>query len=394
VARRRARSLRGVWGSGEGRPLIAVALLFAASACGGGATVRGAGPGRSDGTAGGDGAARDTIARRGWLRVSGPRIVDAAGRPIRLVGMGLSPIHSEWAEGSGSPSGTSGARSVAEIAAHYRALGCNSMRIAFSASRTYDQSVDLIRELGVEAFIDREIAPQVRAVLAQGMFAILDLHRYYDDQSMPGATDDARARYLHDTVIPLWERIAQRYQDEPMIAMYELWNEPRWPGFDVGDPRQIPVLRRWYEEAIRAIRRIDRRHIILVSDHNAGWGSGREQMWIAPDGGLIAVDAISPPQIAYSHHAAALSEQRGENERADGFSRRFGVPVIYGEVELQPGIDGNDILGAQQPVLLRRLSVRLLNNGLCQAWQGWRSGMDEWLDVWRPLVTDDRGCGH
>jgi hypothetical protein len=117
-------------------------------------------------------------------------------------------------------------------------------------------------------------------------------------------------------------------------------------------------------------------------------------MWIAPGGELIPIDAVSPPQIAYSHHAAALSEQRGENERAERFSRRHAVPVLYGEVELQPGVDGNDRLGARQPVLLKQLVVRLLNNGLCQAWQGWRSGMDEWLDVWLPLIRADDGCGH
>lgn len=323
---------------------------------------------------------------RGWLRVSGPHVVDAGGRPVRLVGMGLSPIHSEWAVG--------GAASPTEIAVRYRALGCNSMRIAFSASHTYDQSIDLIRQDGFEDFIDREIAPQVRAVLAQGMFAILDLHRYYDPKTLPDMTDDARVRYLYDVVIPLWEHLARRYKDEPMIAMYELWNEPIWPGYTVGDIGQIPALRRWYDAAVLAIRRIDRRHIILVSDYNAGWGTGREQMWIAPGGELIPVDAISPPQIAYSHHAAALSEERGENERADSFSRRYAVPVIYGEVELQPGIDGNDQLGDRQPVLLRRLVARLLDNGLCQAWQGWRSGMDDWLDVWLPLIRADRGCGH
>jgi aryl-phospho-beta-D-glucosidase BglC (GH1 family) len=300
--------------------------------------------------------------------------------------MGLSPIHSEWTLG--------GASSVGDVAAHYRTLGCNSMRIGFASSHTYDQSLDLAQEMGVDAFIEREIAPQLQAVLAQGMYAVVDLHRYFDDKSMPTMSVDARVEYLYRTIIPLWEHIARRYKDEPMIAMYELWNEPRWPGYDVGDVRQIPALRQWYLDAVRAVRRIDTRHIILVSDHNAGWGSGREQMWLAPGGTLIGVDSISPPRIAYSHHAAALSEQRGENERADEFARKHAVPVVYGEVELQPDVDSNDVLGAQQPMMLSRLVARLLANGLCQGWQGWRSGMDEWLDVWLPLTRTDHECRH
>lgn len=359
----------------RGGRLVVLVLLLTACGGGGGSAVVPAAELR-----GGAGDAR------GWLGVSSSHVVDAAGRSVRLVGMGLSPIHAEWTEGS--------AASVADVAARYRALGCNSMRIAFSSSYTYDRSVDVIREYGPGSFIDREIAPQVQAVLAQGMFAILDLHWYHDARSMPGMSDDAAVQYLYDTLIPLWEDIARRYKDEPRIAMYELWNEPRWPGYDVGDVRQIPVLRKWYADVIRAIRRIDRRHIIVVSDHNAGWGTALEQMWIAPGGTLIGIDAVSPPQIVYSHHAAALSEQRGENQRADNFSQSHAVPVIYGEVELQAGVDGNDILGAEQPVLLRRLVARLLTNGLCQAWQGWRSGMDEWQDVWLPLIRADRGCSH
>ena len=90
------------------------------------------------GSGGGSGVAPAAEPRGGapqgsrWLRVSGPRIVDDVGRPFRLVGMGLSPIHSEWTLG--------GASSVGDVAAHYRTLGCNSMRIGFASSHTYDQS--------------------------------------------------------------------------------------------------------------------------------------------------------------------------------------------------------------------------------------------------------------
>jgi hypothetical protein len=127
----------------------------------------------------------------------------------------------------------------------------------------------------------------------------------------------------------------------------------------------------------------------MVSDHNAGWGAAKEPMWVAK-GKLESPDVIVPPQIVYSHHAAVLSEAQGENEAAEAFARRYQVPVAYGEVELQPDLEGNKALGPRQPVLLRRLVKRQLENGLFQVWQGWRSGIDEWLEIWQPLARSAR----
>lgn len=314
-----------------------------------------------------------------WLRVDGAHIVDASGRSVRLVGMGLSPVHSEWSLG--------GFASLVGAARSYRAAGCNSMRIAVTRNHTYDQRTDLIRQLGYERFIDQELAPQIGAVVGQGMYAIIDLHFYPDEKGLPGTTVTQREAYLFETIIPLWRAIARRYRDEPRVAIFELWNEPTWPGFETGEPAQIPLLRGWYRSAVRAIREVDRRHILMVSDHNAGWGRALEPMWVAGDGSLLPLDSLSPAQILYSHHAAAVSELLGENAWVDEFSRRHGVPVAYGEVEIQPDVDGNRYLPRSvQRVLLRSITERLQTNGLHQVWQGWRTGMHDWEDVWAPLV--------
>lgn len=316
-----------------------------------------------------------------WLRVKGLHVVDAGGRPVRLVGMGLSPVHSEWQHG--------GFKNAAEVVAWYREHGCNSMRVAFSRNRDYVQTPDLIAKLGPDEFVAREIDPQIREVVRQGLYAIIDWHPVLDPRSGVKWTAAEHARYL-EQMVAVWAAIARRYRDEPGVAIYELWNEPTWPGFKTGDPRQIPMLRRWYWAAIEAVRKVDQRHIVMVSDHNAGWGTAKEAMWVEK-GKLESPDLIAPPQIVYSHHAGVLNEAQGENEAAEAFARRYQVPVAYGEVEVQPDLEGNKVLGPRQPLLFKRLVKRQLENGLFQVWQMWRSGIDEWLEIWQPLARSAGG---
>jgi hypothetical protein len=311
-----------------------------------------------------------------WLHVNGVHVVDPAGKPVRLVGMGLSPVHSEWKVG--------GFKDLAAVVAWYQEHGCNSMRVAFSRNHDYLQTTDLIATLGPDEFVAREIDPQVREVVGRGLYAIIDWHPVLDPRGGVKWTGAEHARYLEE-MIAVWAAIARRYRDEPGVAIYEVWNEPTWPGLGAGDPRLVPLLHRWYWAVIEAIRKVDQRHVIMVSDHNAGWGTAKEPMWVEK-GKLHSPDLLAPPQIVYSHHAGVLNEDLGENEAAEAFSRRYKVPVAYGEVELQPDLEGNKVLGARQPLLLKRLVQRQLKNGLFQVWQGWRSGIDEWLEIWQPLA--------
>jgi aryl-phospho-beta-D-glucosidase BglC (GH1 family) len=175
-----------------------------------------------------------------WLRVQGALIVDPQGQPFRLSDHGIPPINpGEW-----------NGRTAQQIAAEYKAKGCTGMRVAFYRNNDYDQARDQIKELGYDRFIDAWIEPQVRAVIQEGVYAIIDWHGYQSD--LP---------FLYAELIPLWERIAARYKDEPGVAIYELWNEPQ-----CGGEAGAEGLRAWYREAIRAIRAIDPRHIIMVSD--------------------------------------------------------------------------------------------------------------------------------
>jgi len=69
----------------------------------------------------------------------------------------------------------------------------------------------------------------------------------------------------------LWEEIAKRFKDEETVAGYDLLNEPIRPERGEEVPNcdyLVPELIRFYKEAIKRIRKIDRNHLIALEGHH------------------------------------------------------------------------------------------------------------------------------
>ncbi len=100
-----------------------------------------------------------------------------------------------------------------------------------------------------------------------GLYVILDLHAAPLWQSEGWHCDnphgvsllwtDAHAR---GRVRGLWELIADRYRDEPVVAGYNLLNEPNAP---TAEP-----INRAYRDWVAAVRRIDKQHIIFLEGND------------------------------------------------------------------------------------------------------------------------------
>lgn len=292
-----------------------------------------------------------------WLTIDNKFIVDSSGKPFRLIGHGISPINpGEWM-----------GKSIQQIVAEHKAKGLNSMRVAFYRNNDYNQSRDQIKELGPELFIDKWIYPQVSEIIKNGMYAVIDWHGY-----------ENRHDFLYSELIPLWVAIAKRYKNEPGVAIYELWNEPK-----CGGSNDANALRTWYKDAITAIRSVDSRHIIMVSDWNAGWGWAIESMW-APRGVLIDIDPLNSNQIVYSKHMSVSNEKKGDGQNADWFSMKYNVPVFWGEFETDPHVLKMGIV--QQNVWFKKFIDRILKNNLYQGVEFWRIYQDAFEDKWRLLL--------
>ncbi len=247
----------------------------------------------------------------GWLHAQDARIVDEAGKPVLLRGMGLGgwmlqegymlklgklgpqhviqgkiadlvgperakAIHEAWLDNH---------TTKADIDA-MAAWGFNSVRLPMHyelLTLPVDQEpkpgVDTWNEAGFQR-IDQLLA----WTKANGMYLILDLHAAPSGQGndLPIADRDPKAPSLWDNpkaqrkTIALWKKLAARYKDEPMIGAYDLLNEPNWdfdgPGNTHGckDEKQ-DKLWAFYQQLTAAVREVDPRHMIVVEGNC--WGN-------------------------------------------------------------------------------------------------------------------------
>ena len=67
------------------------------------------------------------------------------------------------------------------------------------------------------------------------------------DKDLPGPDwlkqQIAGAKANQEKMIALWRKLAERYANEPMIAAYDIINEPNW-GFESADDKNAPWLYR------------------------------------------------------------------------------------------------------------------------------------------------------
>ena len=280
-----------------------------------------------------------------WLRLSknteGPRYFETeSGKPVNLFGMARcqgccgteTRLH-----------GDAGA-----VAAHFKDLKCNIMRLAVHVhGETYERgglpADDLIElcggynEEGINKFIDTYVDPDVQLIKKQGMYIQLDLHDYPQSRVHE---DDAIIKFATEHYIPVWREFAKRYKDDPQIAVYEIWNEP-YPADCAtalkDSPEWVQAIRKFYIEAVKEIRKIDKRHIIMASDYNAGWGKAWEICW---KDHLDEIDELN--NTCFSIHVG--HEQLDYNYDDYGawlirMADKYNVCLYMGEIETEPGIE-------------------------------------------------------
>jgi hypothetical protein len=102
----------------------------------------------------------------------------------------------------------------------------------------------------------------------QGIYVFLDLHAAGQNSLLHNREYGNRLWYdqgLQDRVVSLWKVIASRYKDSPIVAGYDLINEPEAP--------TKALLHSFYQKCIVEIRKSDKNHIIIL-EKNLGPISG------------------------------------------------------------------------------------------------------------------------
>lgn len=109
-----------------------------------------------------------------------------------------------------------------------------------------------------------------------GLYLVLDMHDCPDGQTGDNIDNGHgypwlfESEYSQQLFCKVWQDIANRYKNEPVILGYELMNEPIAPFFDNKEDLNAK-LEPLYKRAVSAIRKVDTNHIILLG--GAQWNS-------------------------------------------------------------------------------------------------------------------------
>lgn len=109
-----------------------------------------------------------------------------------------------------------------------------------------------------------------------GLYLILDMHDCPGGQTGDNIDDGYGYPWLFESeksqqlFCRIWQQIAQHYKDEPVVLGYELMNEPIAHYFENKDSLN-QLLEPLYMRAVKAIRQVDKNHIILLG--GARWNS-------------------------------------------------------------------------------------------------------------------------
>jgi hypothetical protein len=142
--------------------------------------------------------------------------------------------------------------------------GFNSVRLPLNARHLYG-----IREQ--QPYLNTEMFARIDRLIEwcrkYHIYVILDMHGAPGGQTGQNI-DDSEAdhpllfmeEHYEEKLIFLWTEIAKRYQDEPVVAGYDLMNEPLPNFFRQYNNLVLPLYRR----LIQLIRKIDQNHMIIL----------------------------------------------------------------------------------------------------------------------------------
>jgi endoglucanase len=199
------------------------------------------------------------------------------------------------------------------------ALGYNSLRPALNARLFVSGATG---EPEGFVLLNRLVA----SCKTNGLYVIIDMHAAPGGQTGQNIDDSEndqpelflQSRY-QDELVALWKKIAQRYQNEPTVAGYDLLNEPL-PARTGALAKHKSQLEPLYQRITQAIREVDKRHMIIVE--GADWANDWSVFTKPFD-----------PNLVYQFHYYCWDNPAHVNgiDKYLGYRQRFNAPVWVGE---------------------------------------------------------------
>eukprot|EP00708_Paratrimastix_pyriformis_P002158 GAFH01000897.1.p1 GENE.GAFH01000897.1~~GAFH01000897.1.p1 ORF type:complete len:400 (-),score=-66.92 GAFH01000897.1:454-1653(-) len=165
---------------------------------------------------------------------------------------------------------------------------------------------------------------------ANKIFLILDLHAVPGGQGKDANISDYdpskpsvwESEENQKKTVALWKKLAERYKNEPWIGGYDIINEPNW-AFTGSNPNGIDEtsnapLRKLSIEITKAIREVDKNHIVIIEGN--GWGNNYNGMFPLWDDNMVL-----------SFHKYWTYNNQGAIQQMLDFRKQYNVPVWLGE---------------------------------------------------------------
>lgn len=209
-----------------------------------------------------------------------------------------------------------------EVMKYCKERGLNTVRLPFYTRFFNNRESE---PLDIDEHIRDFVLPVVLAAKRHNLYVILDDHGYFTAK-----IDEAKARQKQSAPrwneagfnewIRRWVKVAEFFKNEPTVLGYELLNEPH----------DIPheTTRKWYTNCLKAIRKVDQRHIVLLG--NADWSHSRtiEKTW-----GPVASTVDAP----YNNVVFSFHDYPEDNhpwivaDHITKFQKKHNVPVMCTE---------------------------------------------------------------
>ena len=197
---------------------------------------------------------------------------------------------------------------------HYRDFSPNFMEFSTKGFELLDSLVAWGNRYNVYLILDMHAAPG-----AQNTSDFSDSEFNGDSELFTSYTNQ---RWLAST----WKHIANYYKNEPVIAGYDLLNEPARPGVST-------ILRNIYEQCIDSIRTVDQNHMVIIEGN---W-YGNDHTGLFPP---------FDPNIVYSfhHYVGGIDDTTTMyNQYRNGIALQYNVPLWVGEFGENSNTWGNGI---------------------------------------------------
>ena len=167
---------------------------------------------------------------------------------------------------------------------------------------------------------------------ANNIYCILDLHGAPGGQSADHTTGQTgfdklfKNKTFQDRTVRLWTAVAKRYKEEPAVAGYDFLNEP------FGAP-SINSLLDLYDKIYRAVRAVDKKHIIFLSDRGT-WHGGLNEF--PPPKKLGWENVVYQTHLYdFKNWGFAAHKKLIDDFKKNNISKKNNTPVFIGEFHPQ-----------------------------------------------------------